>query len=329
MVSGALSPVARPGAIKTGHGPADEIGMEFAHLERLTAADCRRLLPSAPVGRLVLPTPNFPTVEPVAFALLDDGVAVVVRAGSAGDAAGPGTVVAFEADVLDHEAREGWSVVVRGPLVALDADLAETLIARMSPWPAAPGDRLLLVKSERMTGQRIKSDGPRETVLDALPLVTAPNPAPTPALRRRTLTAEEGLHLLQTGGQHVGRLAITVAGEPLVFPLNYALDGDAVVFRTQVGTKLSGITRSLATFEVDHIDADGQGWSVTFEGLAQEVLDADPAALRARVDALALETWPGGDRPHVVRITAFAVRGTAWTPAEVAVASSVLPPAAG
>jgi hypothetical protein len=103
-----------------------------------------------------------------------------------------------------------------------------------------------------------------------------------------------------------------------VFPLNYAVDGDAIVFRTQVGTALTGITRSLATFEVDHIDASGAGWAVTFEGLAQEVLDADPAALRARIDALTLDTWPGGDRAHVVRITPYSVRGTMWSAAEVA-----------
>jgi nitroimidazol reductase NimA-like FMN-containing flavoprotein (pyridoxamine 5'-phosphate oxidase superfamily) len=134
---------------------------------------------------------------------------------------------------------------------------------------------------------------------------------------RRSVGADEALALLRGGLEHVGRLAISLGGEPLVFPLNYTLDGDAVVFRTRAGTKLSGLTRSLATFEVDHIDASGQGWAVTFDGLAQEVLDADPAALRARIDALRLETWPGGDRPHVVRIVPFAVRGTAWAAADV------------
>jgi nitroimidazol reductase NimA-like FMN-containing flavoprotein (pyridoxamine 5'-phosphate oxidase superfamily) len=112
-----------------------------------------------------------------------------------------------------------------------------------------------------------------------------------------------------------------VAGEPLVFPLNYVLDGEAVVFRTHVGTKLSGITRSLATFQVDHIGPSGQGWAVTFEGLAQEVLDADPAELRARIEALSLDTWPGGDRPNVVRISPYAVRGTSWATAEVTAAA--------
>jgi nitroimidazol reductase NimA-like FMN-containing flavoprotein (pyridoxamine 5'-phosphate oxidase superfamily) len=290
--------------------------MEFPHLERLSTAECRRLLPGAPVGRLAVPTPHFPTLEPVSFAVVEGELVVAVRAGSAGDALTAGTPVAFEADVLDHELRGGWSVVVNGPVEDLDADGAELVRAALKPWPAGPGDRLLLVRSERITGQRIVSDPltPRAELL-------APALATTglPTITGREIGCDEALSLLRQGPEHVGRLAICLAGEPLVFPLNYAVDGDAIVFRTRVGTKLSGITRSLATFEVDHIDASGQGWAVTFEGLAQEVLDADPAQLRARIDALALETWPGGHRPHVVRITPFAVRGTAWAAAEVAI----------
>jgi nitroimidazol reductase NimA-like FMN-containing flavoprotein (pyridoxamine 5'-phosphate oxidase superfamily) len=186
---------------------------------------------------------------------------------------------------------------------------------------------VLLVRAERISGQRIAPDAPHagdtgDTGITAPAARPVALDAPAP-VRRRDILAEEALALLRRGGEPVGRLAISVAGEPLVFPLNFAVDGDAVVFRTQVGTKLAGITRSLATFEVDHIDAAGLGWAVTFEGLAQEVIDADPAALRSRVDALALETWPGGDRAHVVRITAFAVRGTTWTPAEIASAPGV------
>ncbi|MDQ1497558.1 MAG: hypothetical protein QOI86_898, partial [Actinomycetota bacterium] len=90
--------------------------MEFPYLERLTAAECRRLLPRAAVGRLAVPTPNFPTLEPVAFAVVEGELVVAVRAGSAADAIAPGTVVAFEADVLDPAHRAGWSVVVKGPV---------------------------------------------------------------------------------------------------------------------------------------------------------------------------------------------------------------------
>jgi nitroimidazol reductase NimA-like FMN-containing flavoprotein (pyridoxamine 5'-phosphate oxidase superfamily) len=296
--------------------------MEFPHLERLTAAECRRLLPTAPVGRLAVPTPNFTTLEPVAFAVVEGELVVAVRAGSAGDAIAPGTVVAFEADVLDPANRGGWSIVVKGPVEDLDADVVALVRPSLAPWPVATTDRLLLIRSERITGQRVVS---------GLPTLPADQVAPLdmPVVARRTLSAGEALPLLQRGGEQVGRLVITLAGEPYIFPLNYALDGDAVVFRTQVGTKLSGITRSMATFEVDHIDSSGQGWAVSFEGLAQEVIDADPPELRARIEALALDTWPGGDRPNVVRITPYAVRGTAWTAIEVpaAVEAAGLPAA--
>jgi len=293
--------------------------MEFPHLERLSAAESRRLLPGAPVGRLVVPTPNFPTLDPVSFAVVEGELVVAVRAGSAGDAVAAGTVVAFEADVLDRERRRGWSVVVKGPVEDLDADVAELVKPLLSPWPVAPDDRVLLVRSERVSGQRIVSDpaAPGADTAVADPPVNGTSPA-----TRQGIAVDAALDLLRRGDEAVGRLAICLAGEPMVFPLNYVVDGEAVVFRTQVGTKLSGIARSLATFEVDHFDASGRGWSVTFEGLAQEVLDADPATLRARIDSLALDTWPGGDRPHVVRITPYAVRGTTWTAPNVVSAAA-------
>ena len=300
--------------------------MEFPHLERLTRAECRQLLPSATVGRLAVPTPNFPTVEPVSFAVVEGELVVAVRAGSAGEAVIAGTALTFEADVLDPAHRRGWSVVVSGPVEDLDDDVAAVVRPLLGPWPVADGDRLLLIRSERITGQRIIS-GPEaaETAEVGRPSVPSIEGGDAPVFARRAINTDEGFVLLARGGQHVGRLVITVGGEPVVFPLNYAVDGEAIVFRTQVGTKLTGITRSLATFEVDDIDASGQGWTVSFEGLAQEVLDADPESLRDRIAQIELDTWPGGDRPHVVRIRPYRVYGTAWTvsvPAPVGSAGS-------
>lgn len=290
--------------------------MESLNLERLSGAECRRLLPAAPVGRLAIGTPHFPSIEPVSFALVEGEIVVAVRAGSAGDALAPGTPVTFEADRLDHELRQGWSVTVTGPVEDLDPDVIPLVTSLLAPWPPAAGDRLLLIRSRQIRGQRILTGDPAPAT------EPEPGPAPAPPVRRSAINAGESLTLLGRGEERVGRLVITVAGEPLVFPLNFAVDGDAIVFRTQVGTKLTGITRSMATFEVDHVDASGQGWAVTFEGLAQELLDSDPASLRSRIDALALDTWPGGPRPHVVRITPFAVRGTRWTAVEAAVSGS-------
>ena len=276
--------------------------MEFPHLERLSRADCRQLLPGATVGRLAVNTPHFPTLEPVSFAVVEDELVVAARAGSAGEALAVDTVVAFEVDVLDHAGRRGWSVVVSGRVEELDADVAAVVRPQLKPWPVADSDRLLLVRSERISGQRVVA-GP------TLPAeaVELPVPAPTPEspgrLARRSLNTDESLRMLERGGQLVGRLVVGLPDGPAVFPLNFTVDDDAIIFRTQVGTKLSAITRSLVTFEVDDVDAAGSGWTVNFQGLAQEVLEGDVASV---------DTWPGGDRPHVVRITPFRVHGTAW-----------------
>ena len=299
--------------------------MEFPHLERLSRAECRQLLSSAPVGRLAVPTSHFPTLEPVSFAVVEGELIVAVRAGSAGEAVAAGTVVTFEADALDHAARQGWSVVVCGPVEELDPDVASLVRPLLAPWPVADGDRLLLIKSDRITGQRVVAQPAEAQATPVEPVAVAiPTDALTPGspITRRVLSPEEALTRLRRGGQKVGRLVVGLPEGPAVFPLNFAVDGDAIVFRTQVGTKLTAITRSLATFEVDDLDASGNGWAVTFEGLAQEVLDSDPAALQARMAMTAVDTWPGGDRPHVVRITAYRVHGTAWTVAQPVVAAA-------
>jgi nitroimidazol reductase NimA-like FMN-containing flavoprotein (pyridoxamine 5'-phosphate oxidase superfamily) len=314
------------------------VNVDFPHLERLTRADCRLLLPGATVGRLAVPTPNFPTVEPVSFAVVEGELVVAARAGSAADAVAVGTVLSFEADVLDNAAHGGWSVVVSGPVEELDDDIVPLVRPQLGPWPVADSDRLLLIRSERITGRRIISGAEvsPESPEAGSPAAASPPSGlataggDTPAFTRRAINTDEGFALLARGGQHVGRLVITVGGEPIVFPLNYAVDNDAIVFRTQVGTKLTGITRSLATFEVDDIDASGQGWAVAFEGLAQEVLDADPETMRDRIAAIELDIWPGGDRPHVVRIRPYRVYGTAWTmvPGTVAAGAASAPTSA-
>ena len=42
------------------------------------------------------------------------------------------------------------------------------------------------------------------------------------------------------GRSSLGRLAVVCEGLPLVFPVNFTLDGEAIVFRTDAGTKLHG-----------------------------------------------------------------------------------------
>ena len=66
------------------------------------------------------------------------------------------------------------------------------------------------------------------------------------------LDRDQCLALLET--DVVGRLAVVAGGAPAVFPVNYAMDSDAVVFRTAPGTKLDAGVRAPACFEIDFFD---------------------------------------------------------------------------
>src|SRR5579871_2385080 len=96
---------------------------------------------------------------------------------------------------------------------------------------------------------------------------------PENALDQGTLDeidTDECWRLLST--QPVGRVAVIVGQYPLVFPVNYTLDGMDILFRTGVGTKLWALNRSNVTFEVDELDLAGRsGWSVMVCGAAHEL----------------------------------------------------------
>ena len=115
---------------------------------------------------------------------------------------------------------------------------------------------------------------------------------------RRLLVADE-----------VGRLALVDGGVPAIFPINYVLDGDAVVFRTAPGTKLSSGPRGPVTFEIDSFDRHARaGWSVIVTGRLEEVTRFDAQTLH-RVSSLPVEPWAGGDKPHWMRLVPTRVSG--------------------
>jgi nitroimidazol reductase NimA-like FMN-containing flavoprotein (pyridoxamine 5'-phosphate oxidase superfamily) len=80
----------------------------------------------------------------------------------------------------------------------------------------------------------------------------------------------------------VGRLGLLVDGRPEVLPVNYALDGETVLFRTAEGTVLNQSALNIVAFEVDHVDeATYTGWSVMVQGEATDIGDAiDPTSER-------------------------------------------------
>ena len=122
------------------------------------------------------------------------------------------------------------------------------------------------------------------------------------------LSREECVALLRS--QDVGRLVVVDGGRPLIFPVNYAMDGDAPVFRTASGTKLWAAARSPVAFEIDAVDAQSKtGWSVVVHGVAQEITAFDASDLQARVDGLPVHPWAPGDKPSLVRVAPRLITG--------------------
>jgi len=122
------------------------------------------------------------------------------------------------------------------------------------------------------------------------------------------LSRQECVALMQ--GEEVGRLVVVDNGRPLIFPVNYVLDGEAPVFRTASGTKLWASTRAPVAFEADSVDKETRsGWSVVVHGIAQEVTAFDRPDLQARVAGLPVEPWAPGERPSFVRIEPRLITG--------------------
>ncbi|MEL7210103.1 MAG: pyridoxamine 5'-phosphate oxidase family protein, partial [Actinomycetota bacterium] len=69
----------------------------------------------------------------------------------------------------------------------------------------------------------------------------------------------------------IGRVGVVSGQEPLVLPINFAVDGERLVFRTGAGTKFHAIVHdSPISIEVDGFDeVYHSGWSVLAIGRAE------------------------------------------------------------
>ena len=120
------------------------------------------------------------------------------------------------------------------------------------------------------------------------------------------LSEDECMQRVRANG--VGRIAVSVGALPAVIPINYAVRGGDVFFRTAPGTKLAAASRNaVVAFEVDHINRlDHSGWSVLIVGKSSEVVDTDE--LEALQD-LPLTRWLESGDDTLVRISAELISG--------------------
>jgi hypothetical protein len=115
---------------------------------------------------------------------------------------------------------------------------------------------------------------------------------------RKRETDAAGLEILHLGDMFrllatvpVGRVGFMADDEVAVLPVRFLVDGQDVVFRTYLGSKLSTMeVGHYACFEVDSYDAATRtGWSVVARGLVEKESEASCA----RLDAPGVESWGG------------------------------------
>lgn len=125
-----------------------------------------------------------------------------------------------------------------------------------------------------------------------------------------TLTAlaeDECWQLLASA--EVGRVGLLVRDRPEVLPVNYILDGEAVLFRTAEGTVLNEAASEVVAFEVDQLDTVTRaGWSVLVQGSAEDISDSVDANSE-RMRRLWLVTWAPEGRHRWFRIEPDKVTG--------------------
>jgi hypothetical protein len=124
--------------------------------EILDRPECLRLLAVAAkedhVGRLAVTDGQSPLVVPLNFIFHDGGVLVRIGPGRLSELV-PESPVAFEVDRVEADRGTAWSVLVRG--LASEAG-THTLYggAMPEPWVPEPGDMVLFIRPDVVTGRR-------------------------------------------------------------------------------------------------------------------------------------------------------------------------------
>jgi nitroimidazol reductase NimA-like FMN-containing flavoprotein (pyridoxamine 5'-phosphate oxidase superfamily) len=144
--------------------PGSETASRRPVLEELDEAECLRLITPAGIGRIAYSGRYGLTVLPVNYKLHQGAIVFRTAQDSPTDEdlrtgiAHAEYKVAFEIDQIDTAAREGWSVLIQGPVhhVESEAERASVLEAGLESWPGGDRELFLRITPSRVTGRRIR-----------------------------------------------------------------------------------------------------------------------------------------------------------------------------
>jgi hypothetical protein len=122
----------------------------------------------------------------------------------------------------------------------------------------------------------------------------------------QALSEAECLRLLTEN--NAGRIAVVADGQIVIRPVNYVVDDDSIVVRTNWARLIHMCPASMA-FEIDGYDAvRGTGWSVLVHGFGHDVTDALDVTSE-HLQTLAVSPWAPGPQPRLLRVVVQAISG--------------------
>jgi nitroimidazol reductase NimA-like FMN-containing flavoprotein (pyridoxamine 5'-phosphate oxidase superfamily) len=122
----------------------------------LPESECWKLLGSVALGRLVTSAEGQPEIFPVNFVVQRRTVLFRTAVGTKLISSVMNHRVVFEAD--DHNAVEGWSVIVKGTARTLhgDDEIEEAERAQLLPWTATVKTHYVRILTTQITGRRFR-----------------------------------------------------------------------------------------------------------------------------------------------------------------------------
>lgn len=132
------------------------------------------------------------------------------------------------------------------------------------------------------------------------------SPAITAKVWVDALSRDDCLNLLAVA--RIGRVGVHTGALPAIFPVDYALTANGIVFPTTRDGKLAAATNAaVVAFQADDAEPEQQsGWSVMVVGVAKAIAEArELAAARA----LPLRGLATANADHYVRISVDLVSG--------------------
>jgi uncharacterized protein len=142
----------------------EEIPMESGReLAPLSKDECLRLVGSVAFGRIVFTSRAMPAVRLVPHARFGEQIVIPARPDLGITADEPGTVVAYETDLIGPGDQPAWTVLAIGRARRVSVrELPTRQREQLSCWPGGAPDDVIMIRADLVTGEFTpQRDGPR------------------------------------------------------------------------------------------------------------------------------------------------------------------------